>query len=123
MRDRSVDDGHIIHISSMAGHRVIPSASTHFYAATKFAVTALNEGLHQELRAIESHIRTTAISPGRVDTEFHERAFGQKAENTIVGSIEPLVANDIADCVMYALSAPPHVQVKDILIRPTEQLP
>lgn len=46
---------------SMSGHRVVPSPTGHFYAATKFAVTALNEGIRNELREIKSHIRTTVI--------------------------------------------------------------
>jgi len=122
MRDRSVDDGHIINISSMGGHRVVPSASSHFYSCTKFAVTALSEGLHQELRAIKSHIRITQLSPGLVQTELFERDQGKTTSDKLFKSIKPMKANDIADGIIYALSAPPHVQVKDILIRPTEQL-
>jgi len=123
MRSRAVDDGHIINISSMAGHRVAPSTSNHFYSCTKFAVTSLSEGLHQELRELKSHIRVTQISPGMVQTEFLERALGKEVADKRYSAIKPMQANDIADSVIYALSAPAHVQVKDILIRPTEQLP
>uniref|UniRef100_A0A3B5BBN0 Dehydrogenase/reductase (SDR family) member 11b n=1 Tax=Stegastes partitus TaxID=144197 RepID=A0A3B5BBN0_9TELE len=59
MKERNVDDGHIIHINSMSGHRTTPMADIHFYSATKFAVTALTEGLRQELREAKSHIRAT----------------------------------------------------------------
>ncbi|KAG7279363.1 hypothetical protein CRUP_001271, partial [Coryphaenoides rupestris] len=59
MKERNVDDGHIININSMSGHRVIPSADGHFYCATKYAVTALTEGLRQELREAKTHIRAT----------------------------------------------------------------
>ncbi|CAG08971.1 unnamed protein product [Tetraodon nigroviridis] len=59
MKERNVDDGHIIHINSMSGHRVVPSADIHFYSATKYAVTALTEGLRQELRDANTHIRVT----------------------------------------------------------------
>ncbi|KAF2354624.1 Short-chain dehydrogenase/reductase SDR [Trinorchestia longiramus] len=59
MRENGIDDGHIIHINSTHGHRVHLRPETNFYAATKHAVTALTEGLRQELRAAESHIRVT----------------------------------------------------------------
>jgi short-subunit dehydrogenase len=57
----------------MSGHRVINSKATSFYSATKHAVTALTEGLRQELREIKSGIRVTGISPGLVRTEFGPR--------------------------------------------------
>ena len=63
--------GHIVHVSSMAGHR-IPGPDAAMYAATKFAVRALTEGLRQELRARQSPIRVSAVSPGHVETEFAE---------------------------------------------------
>ncbi|CAB1316417.1 unnamed protein product, partial [Coregonus sp. 'balchen'] len=59
MKERNVDDGHIININSMGGHRMVPSADEHFYCATKYAVTALTEGLRQELREAKTHIRAT----------------------------------------------------------------
>ena len=61
--------GHVVHVSSMAGHRV-PGPDSGVYAATKFAVRALTEGLRQELRARQSPIRVSCVSPGYVDTEF-----------------------------------------------------
>ena len=67
MRSTNVDDGHIVNINSMSGHRVAHLA---MYAGSKFAVTALTEGLRRELRAIKSHIRSTSISPGYVETEI-----------------------------------------------------
>lgn len=107
----------------MSGHRVVPSPTGHFYAATKFAVTALNEGIRNELREIKSHIRTTSISPGLVETEFAARMYKdeERAKN-IYSSFKCLEADDIAEALVYALSAPAHVQVHDILIRPTEQV-
>src|SRR5207237_2939991 len=59
--------GHVVHVSSMAGHRV-PGPDSGFYAATKFAVRALTEALRRELRERKSAIRVTAISPGHVHT-------------------------------------------------------
>src|SRR5581483_4651122 len=67
--ERRGSAGHVVHVSSMAGHR-IPGPESGVYAATKFAVRALTEALRQELRARQSPIRVTAISPGHVLTEF-----------------------------------------------------
>jgi len=61
--------GHVVHLNSLSGHRV----TSPFYSATKFAVTALTEGLRRELRANNSKIRITSISPGVVETEFAKR--------------------------------------------------
>jgi len=67
MRESKVDDGHVININSMSGHRIVGMP---FYSATKFAVTALTEGLRRELVEAKTHIRATSISPGLVETNF-----------------------------------------------------
>ena len=72
-----------MHVSSMAGHRV-PGPDSGMYAATKFAVRALTEGLRQELRARKSPIRVTAISPGHVHTEFAD-VFNRRAGAQEIG--------------------------------------
>lgn len=114
--------GHIIHISSMAAHRV-PSFSDAFYSATKHALKALAEGLRQEARSREIPLRVTCISPGVVETEFFEVAsFGNK--ETAKGrysQLKCLQPHDIADAVVWCLTAPDHMDVNDILIRPTAQ--
>ncbi|XP_036393175.1 dehydrogenase/reductase SDR family member 11 isoform X1 [Megalops cyprinoides] len=124
MKERNVDDGHIININSMSGHRVVPSGDVHFYSATKYAVTALTEGLRQELREANTHIRATCISPGLVETEFAFRLYNNNPEKAAgtYESIKCLKADDIASAVMYVLSAPPHVQIGDIQMRPVEQV-
>jgi len=112
--------GHVIHISSMAGHRVPPGSGV--YSASKYAVRALTEGLRQELREAGSPIRVTAISPGFVETEFAENYHQSKTKaEEIYGQYQVLTANDIARAVVYALEQPAHVQVHDILVRPTSQ--
>lgn len=119
MRARG-DDGHVIHVSSMAAHRVPTGAGV--YAATKFGVRALTEGLRQELRELESPIRVSAVSPGYVETEFAERYFGSaEAAERLYGRLRVLRAEDVADAIVWLLSRPPHVQVHDILMRPLEQ--
>ncbi|XP_055052078.2 dehydrogenase/reductase SDR family member 11 [Misgurnus anguillicaudatus] len=124
MKERNVDDGHIININSMCGHRVVHNSDVHFYAATKFAVTALTEGLRQELREAKAHIRATSISPCLVETEFAFRLLKHKPEMAAATytSFKCLEADDVASAVVYVLSAPPHVQIGEIQMRPVEQL-
>jgi len=121
MKEKNIDSGQIIHISSMAGHRV-PSASVSFYSGTKFMVRALAEGLRQELRAAKSKIRVASISPGLVETGFAYRLLEdpEKAQE-LYGSIHCLQPSDIAESVVYILSTKPRVDINDILIRPVEQ--
>lgn len=125
MKERDIDDGQIININSMSGHRVISSPETHFYTATKYAITALTEGLRQELREAKTHIRATSISPGLVETEFAFKLHDNDPEKAAATyeSIRCLKAEDIASSVIYVLRAPPHVQIGDIQMRPTEQIP
>lgn len=123
MRKRGVDDGQIIHISSMSGHRVTTGSATHFYASTKHAVNALTEGLRQELRDLKTNIRVASISPGVVETEFAERLTGDAEKaSKFYQTMDCIQAKDIADSVVHVLSAPKHVQIHDILIRPTQQV-
>ncbi|XP_033112154.1 dehydrogenase/reductase SDR family member 11-like isoform X2 [Anneissia japonica] len=122
MIEKGVDDGHIFHINSMSGHRVAASTSPiGFYSGTKHMVTAMTEGLRQELRSKKSHIRVTSISPGMVETEFAIRMRGEERGKQIYSQIKNLAADDIADSLVHALHAPPHCQIHDILIRPIEQ--
>lgn len=124
MKERNIDDGHIININSMSGHRVVHNTDVHFYSATKFAVTALTEGLRQELREAKTHIRATCISPGVVKTEFAPRLHSQNTDKAAAAytKFKPLEAIDVANAVTYVLSAPPHVQIGDIQMRPVEQV-
>ncbi|XP_061683723.1 dehydrogenase/reductase SDR family member 11-like isoform X2 [Syngnathoides biaculeatus] len=124
MKERNVDDGHIININSMGGHRLIHNANVHFYSATKFAVTALTEGLRRELREADTHIRASCISPGLVETEFSLRLNNGDAIKAAAAysRYKPLEAKDVADAVTYVLSAPANVQIGDVQMRPVEQL-
>jgi NADP-dependent 3-hydroxy acid dehydrogenase YdfG len=119
MRKRG-DDGHVIHVSSMAAHRVPPGSGV--YSATKYAVRSLTEGLRAELRELDSDIRVTAISPGFVETEFAEHYHRSKeAANKTYGRFKVLEAGDVADAIRFALAAPKHAQIHDVLMRPTRQ--
>jgi NADP-dependent 3-hydroxy acid dehydrogenase YdfG len=120
MRRRG-DLGHVIHISSMSGHRV--PAGSGVYSATKFAVRSLTEGLRQELRAAGSGIRVSSVSPGFVRTEFaaHYHQDTEAAKETY-SRFEVMTPGDVADAVAFALLSPQRVQIHDILVRPTAQL-
>jgi len=109
--------GHVVHVASMAAHRV-PGPMAGFYAATKFAVRALTEGLRQELRARQSPVRVTAVSPGHVETEF-ARVFS--GDDAVYRSMKVLEADDIARAILWVVCQPPHVEINDLLLRPTGQ--
>src|SRR5262245_32832473 len=113
--------GQVIHVSSMAGHR-IPGPDGAVYAGTKFAVRAITEGLRQELRARQSPIRVAAVSPGWVDTEFADVFAGTPgARAQMAARGRQLDAQDIADAILWIATRPPHVEVHDVLVRPTVQ--
>jgi NADP-dependent 3-hydroxy acid dehydrogenase YdfG len=113
--------GHVVHVSSMAGHR-IPGPDGGVYAATKFAVRALTEALRQELRARKSPIRVTAISPGYVETEFAEIFSGRPgADRELASRLRTLEPRDVAESVLWVVTRPAHVEVHDVLLRPTAQ--
>ena len=94
-----------------------------FYAATKFAVTGLLEGWRQEMRDLGSNIRVAAISPGLVETEFQAAMYPDDPARVaaICSSFGCLQSQDMADTVLHILAAPKHVQIHDVLIRPTQQ--
>ncbi|MBC8072033.1 MAG: SDR family NAD(P)-dependent oxidoreductase, partial [Deltaproteobacteria bacterium] len=112
--------GHIVHVSSMAAHRVPHGGGV--YAASKHAVRGLLEALRQELRAANSPIRVSAVSPGFVRTEFAAVASGDPEAGThTYGRFTVLEPDDVAQLVRTIVTAPPHVQIHDILVRSTEQ--
>ena len=114
------NSGHMVNISSMAGRAVYPSGSV--YCATKHAVTAFSEGLRQEFSQ-RSNIRVTCIEPGVVATELMEAITDKALEKYVerTRQMEALQAEDIANAIMFAVEAPHHVNVNEILIRPMTQ--
>lgn len=123
MKKYNITNGIVININSLSGHKVAHYNPTHFYAATKFAVTALTEGIRQELRLEKCNIRTVNLCPGVVQTDFHFKMFPGETERAAshYNKFRVLDGKDIADAAMYALKAPDHVQLCDLIIRPTEQ--
>ncbi len=117
MRERG--GGHIVNVSSVAGRRLFPSGAV--YCGTKFAVSAISEGLRAELSASDG-IRVTAIEPGAVATEL-TTTITDPAVLEMFGarSFRMLEAEDIARAVVYAVSQPDHVDVAEVLVMPTDQ--
>lgn len=111
--------GHIINIGSIAGQEVY--ANGNVYCATKHAVDALNKGMRIDL--LPHGIKVTAINPGMVETEFSIVRFkGDEARaKKVYDGLEPLIAQDIAEAIWFAVSRPPHVNINDMLIMPTAQ--
>jgi NADP-dependent 3-hydroxy acid dehydrogenase YdfG len=112
--------GHIINLSSIAGRIVFAGGSV--YCATKHAITALSEGLRKELSP-EYNIRVTCIEPGAVATELLETITDESMSKFIEASknMERLQSEDIANAILYTIQAPAHVNVNEILLRPTTQ--
>lgn len=111
--------GHIINIASIAGKEVYPNGNV--YCATKHAVDALSKGTRMDL--IHYGIKVTQICPGFAETEFSLVRFkgDEQRANSVYDGFLPLVADDIADAIIYAVNAPDHVDVQDILIMPKAQ--
>jgi len=112
--------GHIVNISSVAGRIVFPAGSV--YCATKHAITALTEGLRQEL-SVRKNIRVTCIEPGVVATELTNTITDESLQGFVenVKKMESLQSEDIANAILYAVESPKHVNVNEVLIRPTTQ--
>src|SRR5215472_6798559 len=111
--------GHFINVSSVAGHRVGPGFAV--YAATKYAVRALSEGLRQEVKPY--NIRTTVISPGAVATELPNTVTDPQAAERIRKFYAEVAipAESFARAVAFTRSQPEEVDVNEILFRPTRQ--
>ncbi|KDR14275.1 farnesol dehydrogenase-like isoform X2 [Zootermopsis nevadensis] len=119
MKERGVDDGHIVHINSIVGHTIPHSDLVdHMYCASKHAVTALTEGLRRELVKQNSKIRVTSVSPGMVATEFMAASGRPVDPEQVYGSHPHLVAKDVADAILYSLGVPQHVQIHELTIKP-----
>ncbi|MEJ2205091.1 MAG: SDR family oxidoreductase [Gemmatimonadota bacterium] len=113
--------GHVVNIGSLAGRRPFPGGTV--YSATKFAVRSITAGMQLELSA-SSGIRVTDVQPGVVSTELPEHIPGEELRERFESrwvDQRPLQPQDVARAVLFAVSAPPHVNVNEILIRPTDQ--
>ncbi|XP_060868443.1 farnesol dehydrogenase-like [Metopolophium dirhodum] len=117
MEELKIKEGHIININSIIGHYQIPFVKDiSVYGATKHSITSITESLRELMGMKDLPIRVTSISPGAVETEM---AVGFGLEK--FKGINVLKSSDIAEAIIYVLSAPQRVNVVEIIIRPTSE--
>jgi 3-hydroxy acid dehydrogenase/malonic semialdehyde reductase len=111
--------GHVINLGSVAGHEVYPGGAV--YCATKHAVAALTQGLRMDV--LGTGVRVSTVDPGMVETEFSMVRFkgDEDRARRVYAGMTPLTPADIADTVLWVATRPPHVNVDEIIIKPTDQ--
>ncbi len=115
-------EGHIVNVSSLAGR--IANAGTAVYNASKWAVGAFSEALRKEV--YRDNIRVSIVEPGVVATEIYDNITNPQVREQTKAYVQsqtgkPLQPEDIAAAIVYAVTQPSHVNVNEILIRPTSQ--
>jgi 3-hydroxy acid dehydrogenase/malonic semialdehyde reductase len=116
---RKARHGHIVNLGSIAGFETYKGGAG--YTASKHAVRAISRTLRLELNG--EPIRVTEVAPGMVETEFSLVRFhgDRKAAKAVYQGVKPLTAEDVADCIVFAVTRPPHVDIDEIVIRPVAQ--
>jgi NADP-dependent 3-hydroxy acid dehydrogenase YdfG len=116
---RAAPHAHIVNLGSIAGFEVYPGGAG--YTASKHAVRAVTDTLRLELNG--EPIRITEIAPGMVETEFSVTRFrgDQSRADDVYAGVEPLTADDIADCIVWSVTRPAHVDIDFMVVRPVAQ--
>lgn len=111
--------GHIVNIGSIAGREVYPGGAV--YCATKHALSAISRGLKMDL--LGTAIKCTNIEPGMVETEFSLVRFegNQERAKKVYENMAALNPDDVAEAVLFAVTRPPHVNISELLLLPTDQ--
>jgi NADP-dependent 3-hydroxy acid dehydrogenase YdfG len=116
---RRAPRAHIVNLGSVAGFEVYPGGVG--YTASKHAVRAVTRTLRLEL--VGEPIRVTGIEPGMVETEFSLVRFkgDQQRAAAVYQGMKPLTGADVADCIVWAVTRPPHVNIDEMVVRPIAQ--
>jgi NADP-dependent 3-hydroxy acid dehydrogenase YdfG len=113
------DGGHIVNLGSIAGRQAYPNGA--LYVASKFAVRGFTYALREDL--LGRPIRITTVDPGLVETEFSVVRFrGDQAQaDSVYEGVDPLTGEDIAECILFAVTRPPHVNLDEIVVKALAQ--
>jgi 3-hydroxy acid dehydrogenase / malonic semialdehyde reductase len=113
------DGGHIVNIGSIAGRQAYPNGAS--YVTSKFAVRGFTYALREDL--LGRPIRITTVDAGLVETEFSVVRFRGDVDQakSVYAGIDPLTPQEIADCILFALTRPPHVNIDEIVIKALAQ--
>lgn len=110
--------GHIINIGSISSHEIYPGGTV--YCATKHAEKAISKGMKMDLTG--TNVRVTSIDPGMVETEFSIVRFNDtKKAKDVYRGMQPLSPQDVADCIVFTATRPPHVNITEMIMLPTAQ--
>jgi 3-hydroxy acid dehydrogenase / malonic semialdehyde reductase len=111
--------GHVINLGSVAGHEVYPGGAV--YCATKHALDAVTRGLRMDL--LGTGVRVSTVDPGMVETEFSVVRFRGDRERagSVYRGMTPLTPGDVAEAVLWVATRPAHVNIDEIILKPTDQ--
>jgi len=113
------DQGHIVNLGSVAGRQPYENAAA--YVTSKFAVRGFTYALREDLLGRPIHI--TTVDPGLVETNFSRVRFrgDEEKAKAVYANVEPLRPEDIAECVVFALTRPPHVNIDELVVKALAQ--
>ena len=116
---RKAKTGHIVNVGSIAGFETYKGGAG--YTSVKHAVRAISRTLRLELNG--EPIRVTEVAPGLVETEFSIVRFkgDRSAAKAVYAGLKPLTADDVAECILFAVTRPAHVDIDEIVVRPLAQ--
>jgi 3-hydroxy acid dehydrogenase / malonic semialdehyde reductase len=113
------EGAHIVNLGSIAGRQAYPNAAS--YVTSKFAVRGFTYALREDL--LGRPIRITTVDPGLVETNFSVVRFrgDQQQADSVYEGVEPMTGEDVAECILFAVTRPPHVNVDEIVVKALAQ--